>query len=129
MTNREKAIIMAYTGTCMLAEDKIGIFYIYLEEILGRPIHTIELADKSVWDTIHEKSKADFLALCNKTTPTIDKRKVELTVENCTECPFACESVEQGACLTICKKLGGYSTIPKKGIRKDCPLPIDNRAV
>lgn len=129
MTDREKAIVMAYTGTCMLTGDKIGIFYIYLEEILGRPIHTIELANKSVWNEIQEKSKADFLAICNKTTPIVDKRKIELTVENCTECPFACESVEQGACLTICKKLGGYSTIPKKGIRKNCPLPIDNKAV
>ena len=129
MTDKEKAIIMAYTGTCMLTGDKIGIFYNYVETLLGRPIHTFELANASLWETLKEKSKADFLSICEKTTPAIDRRKIELTVENCTECPFACESVEQGACLNICKKLGGYSTIPKKGIRKNCPLPIDNKAV
>lgn len=35
-----------------------------VEEILGRPIMTHELAFKSVWDEIHEKSKPDFVAIC-----------------------------------------------------------------
>lgn len=68
MTDREKAIVMAYTGVCMLTADKIGIFYNYLEEILGRPIHTFELANARFWETTKEKSKADFLSICEKTT-------------------------------------------------------------
>ena len=64
MTDREKAIISAYTGYAMLAGDKLCEFYKYLEEILGRPIMTHELAFKSTWDKIHEKSKPDFIALC-----------------------------------------------------------------
>lgn len=68
MTDREKAIVMAYTGVCMLTGDKLGIFYNYLEEILGYPIWTHELANARLCETIKEKSKADFLSLCEKTT-------------------------------------------------------------
>ena len=64
MTDNERAIIMAYTGICMLTGDKLEIFYKYVEELLGRPIWTHELADKSVINEIKEKSKSDFLALC-----------------------------------------------------------------
>lgn len=62
MTNREKAIVMAFTGTCMLTEDKIKYFYEYLEELFGRPVYTLELAFMS--NEIKEKSRADFIELC-----------------------------------------------------------------
>ena len=64
MTDREKAIIMAYTGTCMLTGEKFNIFHKYIEEICGRPIWAHELAIENVVDEIKEKSKADFLWLC-----------------------------------------------------------------
>lgn len=64
MTDPERAIIMAYTGVCMLHGDKLNIFYKYIEELLGYPVWTHELADRKLWDEIKEKSKADFLALC-----------------------------------------------------------------
>ena len=64
MTDREKAIIMAYTGTCMLTGEKFDVFHKYIEEICGRPIWTHELAIENVVDEIREKSKADFLWLC-----------------------------------------------------------------
>lgn len=62
MTDREKAIVMAYTGICMLTGDKFQIFHKYVEDTMGRPIMTHEIG----WlaDTIKEKSKADFMALC-----------------------------------------------------------------
>lgn len=62
MTDREKAIVMAYTGICMLTGDKFQIFHEYIEDIMGRPIMTHEIG----WfeDSIKEKSKADFIALC-----------------------------------------------------------------
>lgn len=62
MTDKEKAIVMAHTGICMLAGDKFQIFHNYIETILDRPIltHEIALLEKE----IKEKSKADFMALC-----------------------------------------------------------------
>lgn len=62
MTDKEKAIIMAHTGICMLTGDKFQIFHKYVEDIMGRPIMTHELG--FLEDEIKEKSKADFLALC-----------------------------------------------------------------
>ena len=64
MTDREKAIVMAYTGTTMLTGEKLSIFHKYIEDILGRPVWTHEFADHSVWEEIKEKSKNDFLELC-----------------------------------------------------------------
>lgn len=62
MTDKEKAIIMAYTGVCMLTGDKLQIFHKYIEDIMGRPIMTHDIG----WleDEIKEKSKADFIKLC-----------------------------------------------------------------
>ena len=64
MTDRERAIIMAYTGVCMLKGDKLSVFYNYLKEILGYPVWTHELANQTLWDKIKEKSESDFFTLC-----------------------------------------------------------------
>lgn len=64
MTDREKAIVMAYTGICMLTGDKFQIFHKYVEDIMGRPVWTHEMTPDSIADEIKEKSKADFIALC-----------------------------------------------------------------
>lgn len=66
MTDREKAIVMAYTGTTMLTGEKFSIFHKYIEDILGRSVWTHELADRYVWEEIKEKSKSDFLELCKE---------------------------------------------------------------
>ena len=62
MTDRERAIIMAYTGIVMLCGDKLDIFYEYVSEKLGRPIWTHEFISQA--DTIKELSKEDFFGLC-----------------------------------------------------------------
>lgn len=62
MTDREKAVVMAYTGTCMLTGDKFRIFHKYIEDIMGRPVYTHELAYLS--KIIRKKSESDFIALC-----------------------------------------------------------------
>lgn len=62
MTDREKAIVMTYTGVCMLTGDKFNIFHQYVDEILGRPVQTLELP--SLGDEIKNKSKLDFIKLC-----------------------------------------------------------------
>ena len=66
MTDREKAIVMAYTGVTMLSGEKFQIFHEYIEKILGRPVWTHELAIELVWNEIKEKSKNDFLEICKR---------------------------------------------------------------
>lgn len=78
MKDREKAIIMAYTGTCMLTGDKFEIFHEYIEELMGRPVLTHELANKKVQDEIKEKSKADFIKLCDE--PEQEQKHIEAIV-------------------------------------------------
>lgn len=64
MTDREKAIVMAYTGVCMLTGDKLSVFYEYVESIMGRPVYTHEMGTKVVDNLIKEKARPDFIALC-----------------------------------------------------------------
>ena len=71
MTDREKAIVMAYTGVCMLTDDKFQIFHEYVEEIMGRPVYTHEMAAKEIETEIKEKAKADFMTLCAEQEPEI----------------------------------------------------------
>lgn len=66
MTDREKAIVMAYTGICMLKGDKFQIFHKYVDQLIGRPVLTHEIG--ILQDTIKERSKADFIALCEDDT-------------------------------------------------------------
>ena len=66
MTDKEKAIVMAYTGVVMLKGNKIQIFYNYVEKIMGRPILTHEMAQ--IATEIKEKSKDDFMTLCKEST-------------------------------------------------------------
>lgn len=75
MTDKEKAIVMAYTGVCMLSGDKFQIFHKYVEEIMGRPVYTHEMAIKAIDDEIKEKAKADFIALCAVQDPKTESRK------------------------------------------------------
>ncbi len=86
MTDREKAIVMAYTGICTLTGTKFAIFHKYVEDIMGRPIQTIELGSKNVRDEIKEKSEDDFIALCKEdqeqlVTP-MKLEKIRQTLDN-----------------------------------------------
>ena len=62
MTDREKAIVMAYTGVTMLTGDKFNIFHAYVEEIMGRPVQTIKLGYNA--EAIKESARDDFIKLC-----------------------------------------------------------------
>lgn len=64
MTDRERAIVMAYTGIAMLTGEKFSIFHEYVEEIMGRPVWTHEMGIDLVAEEIKEKAKPDFLELC-----------------------------------------------------------------
>lgn len=72
MTKKECAIVMAYTGITMLSGEDFKIYHKYIEDIMGRPVWTHELASESVVEEIKEKSKFDFLKLCDKATGSED---------------------------------------------------------
>ena len=83
MTDKEKAIVMAHTGICMLTGNKFQIFHKYVEDIMKRPIMTHEIG--LLADEIKEKSKADFMALCanennveEEQEPILDKIKAQI---------------------------------------------------
>lgn len=67
MTDREKAIVEAYTGVCMLTGEKRSVFNKYVNEVMGRPIYTHEFAYDNIQKELKEKSRDDFIKLC--TTP------------------------------------------------------------
>lgn len=113
MTDREKAIIMAYTGISMLTGDKFSIFHKYIEDILGRSVWTHELADHDVWEEIKEKSKSDFLELCENEEP---REWIPIKMR-----PGTDEEYED-----FCK----YGDCPREDFRVfDCPTPDDDQEV
>jgi hypothetical protein len=60
MTTREAAIVSAYTGYLI---GSFGEMHKYVEDIMGRPVWTHEMADVDVMDQIREKAKPDFVAM------------------------------------------------------------------
>lgn len=60
MTKREAAIVTAYTGYL------VGDFsdaHVYIEQILGRPVMTHEMAFGPLWTEIQAAAKKDFTSL------------------------------------------------------------------
>lgn len=72
MTKRECAIIMAYTGTTMLAGDDLGIFYKYAEEISGIDLCLAPLygpdSFNMLCDKVKKAAEPDFVKLCKEAT-------------------------------------------------------------
>ena len=64
MTKQECAIVMSYTGVAMLEGDDLGIFYKYVEKLLGRPMHTHEYPQLA--EEIKQRSEKDFIKLCRE---------------------------------------------------------------
>lgn len=64
MTKEECAIVSAYTGINMLIGSDLDYFYKYVDKLIGREVWTHELPGLA--DEIKEKSKADFLKLCEE---------------------------------------------------------------
>lgn len=113
MTDREKAIIMAYTGVAILTGDKFSIFHKYIEDILGRSVWTHELADHNVCEEIKEKSKSDFLELC-KNEETREWIPIKLR-------PGTDEEYEE---------FSQYGDCPREYFRVfDSPMPDDDQEV
>lgn len=85
MTDKEKAVVMAHTGICMLTGEKFSIYHKYIEELMGRPVFTHELANAETVNQIKEKSKEDFLKLC----------KDEFVPESCEDCISRADAINQ----------------------------------
>lgn len=117
MTDREKAIAMAYTEICMLTGDKFQIFHKYIEDILGRPVMTHELAFLA--DVIKKRSKADFIELCKDGSDSIKA----LQQESCEDVP----DINDG---NIYKCSCGYGWDKSKVVRHhfcpNCGRAVDN---
>lgn len=65
MTKREGAILSAYTGILL---GEFSAMHKYVEEILGRPVWTHEMASEKVVNEIKEKSKEDFIKVIENQT-------------------------------------------------------------
>lgn len=65
MTDRERAIVMAYTGYVMLTNGNIESFEKYVEEKTGEKISLDMMKYKEVSDKIQRAATEDFIALCN----------------------------------------------------------------
>lgn len=68
MTKRECAIVMAYTGICMLENDDLEIYYNYISELFKRPVWTHELGTFMTDNEIKLKAGNDFMKLCKEAT-------------------------------------------------------------
>lgn len=65
MTDREKFIVMAYTGVSMLDWD---VFHERVAKLMGRPVYTHEFSLDVFTDELKEKVKSAFLELCSQDT-------------------------------------------------------------
>ena len=63
MTKREKQVVSAYTGVLMCDFSDL---HEYIEELIGRPVLTHELADDDILDEIKDKSMEEFLQISEK---------------------------------------------------------------
>jgi len=65
MTLQEAVIISAYTKVTLCDFEHI---HGYVEKILERPIFTHEFASREIQAEIKEKSKPDFMKICDTLT-------------------------------------------------------------
>lgn len=72
MTKKEKIIVSAYTGYLMCDFSDI---HTYMEEKLGRPVYTSEMAKDSFWSELRAAIKDDFVELCKPKKTYIPLKK------------------------------------------------------
>lgn len=74
MTNYEKVVVTAYTGVVMC---EMADLQKYVQEKLGRPVWTHELALKSVIDEISKAAGPEFLELAEHETVPMPENLVD----------------------------------------------------
>ena len=65
MNKREAAVIGAYTGILMGAFSDL---HAYIEEVMGGPIFTHQMADTELMKEVKLKAKPEFLTICEDIT-------------------------------------------------------------
>ncbi len=60
MDKREAAIVSAYTGYLL---GDFSEMHKYIEEVMGRPVYTHEMAMPGFMENLRELCRADFVAL------------------------------------------------------------------
>jgi hypothetical protein len=61
MTKQEAIVCSAYTGVLFVKD--FSDVHRYIEEIMGRPVWTHEMASKELWAEIKEKARPDFMEI------------------------------------------------------------------
>lgn len=119
MTDREKVVVMAYTGVAMVQGDKLYLFYKYLAELFGRPVFSHEIGILA--DEIKERSKPEFLRICAG-----EDRRGECTTEKWVisevRCPYCLEYFD-----TDCYDAGSLDKSPSCGNSVRYPEESDRR--
>ena len=67
MTNKEMAIISAFTGVSF-GGGHFHHFHKYVEEKFNRPVWTHEMAEQPFWDKLKELSTDDFMKIAENST-------------------------------------------------------------
>lgn len=65
LTREQAAIVGAYTGVLCSAFSDL---HALIEQLVGRPVFTHELADPMMKELIRDRAKARFLAICAEGT-------------------------------------------------------------
>ena len=130
MTDREKAIVMAHTGICMLTGGKFQIFHEYVEDIMGRPILTHERGIASIADEIKAKSKDDFIVLCTDESSSENPNKwipVSERQPKAFESVLVCYESQGGMAQAVSERLKtdtGYRWSALAGIEPIAWMPL-----
>ena len=116
MTKRECAIIMTYTGTCMLTGDDLKYFYEYIAELMCRPVFSHEIPTLS--DDLKEKAEPDFIRICQD-ADTVELHKVSNRPKSeqyvCISCgqfcyyPHCRKGIQYRYCPNCGKEVRGYA--------------------
>ena len=70
MTKREKLIVSVYTGVLMCDFSEV---HTYIEELLGRPAFTHELANPELISRLRDEVREEFMKICQETTPDLEE--------------------------------------------------------
>lgn len=93
MTNYEKLVVSAYTGTLMC---DFNVLHQYIEATMGRPVFTHELADPDILKELKEKVEPEFLRICKTDEPC---RSYLSAMVNPVSTPYLCN----GSLLEKCE--------------------------
>lgn len=75
MTLDEKIIVSAYTGYLMC---DFSLVHAYIEKVMGRPIWTHEMTDKTFAEELCRRIKTEFLKICSDEEVHVDLEELKI---------------------------------------------------